>query len=198
MVHAIHDALLPAVLDRAVLLANHVLTGEPAAVARLRAHAGRVVRVQALGWPALLPPLPPVDLRVTGAGLLERVQPQVPSQEQPGPAPDLHLGLDASNPAALAWGLACAQPPSVQVQGDAALASDVHWVATQVRWDVAADLERVVGTGPAQAVTALASLFARGLRQAWPAAPGWPGGDPARGTSGGARADAPDRPEGSR
>lgn len=194
MVHAIHDALLPAVLDRAVLLANHVLSGEPAALGRLRAHAGRVVRVQALGWPALLPPLPPVDLRVTGAGLLERVEPQA----QPGPPPDLHLGLDASNPAALAWGLACAQPPAVQVQGDAALASDVHWVATQVRWDVAADLERVIGTGPAQVVTALAAQIARGLRQAWPGAPGWPGGDSGRGAPAGGRADAPDRPEGTR
>jgi ubiquinone biosynthesis protein UbiJ len=203
MLHAIHDALLPAVMDRAVLLANHVLCAEPVALQRLRAHAGRIVRVQALGWPAFLPPLPPVDLRLTGAGLLERVD----TQAQPAPAPDLHLGVDASQPAALAWGLARAQPPAVQVQGDATLAADVHWVVTEVHWDVAADLERMIGTGPAQVLAALAGQLARGLRQAWPAAPSsssstsspsWQGAPPPTGGPGGSAGDSSVPPEGTR
>ncbi len=187
-------------MDRAVLLANHVLCGEPVALQRLRAHAGRIVRVQALGWPAFLPPLPPVDLRLTGAGLLERVD----TQAQPAPAPDLHLGVDASQPAALAWALARAQPPAVQVQGDAALAADVHWVVTEVHWDVAADLERVIGAGPAQVLSALAGQLARGLRQAWPAAPSspsspsWQAGPPPKSEPGGSGADSSDRTEGAR
>ena len=198
MVQAIQELLLPAVLDRAVLVANHVLSGEPAAMQRLRAHAGRTVRVEAHGWPSLLPPWPPVELRLTGAGLLERV----PPQGEPAARADLHLALDASNPAALAWGLALAQSPPVQVQGDAALAADVHWVATQVRWDIAADLERVVGAGPAQVLAGVASQFVQALRRAWP---GMPGPRPATPPAGaaprepGARSpDGPGGPEGPR
>jgi ubiquinone biosynthesis protein UbiJ len=194
MLHAIHDALLPAVLDRAVLLANHVLSGEPLALQRLRAHAGRVVHVQALGWPALLPPCPPVELRLTGAGLLERVE----SHSQPAPPPDLHLGVDASNPAALAWGLALSRQPAVQVQGDAALAADIHWIVTEVRWDVAADLERVIGTGPARILAGLAGQLARGLRQAGPAAPGWQAAGSTTPEPGSGRGERPDRPGGAR
>lgn len=192
MVHAIHDALRAAALDRAVLLANHVLSGEPVALQRLRPHAGRVVRVQAQGWPAHLPPLAPVEVRLTPAGLLERVGPgEVQVAE-----PDLHLGVDASNPALLAWRLATGERPSIQVQGDAALAADVDWVVAQVRWDLTADLERVLGPGPAQMLAALAGQLVRALRearQAWPGTPaaGAPPAGPGPGRPGG-----PDRPGG--
>lgn len=167
MLHALPEWFVPAALDRAVLLANHVLAGEEMAMQRLRPHAGRVVRVQAQGWPALLPPWPPVDLRLTAAGLLERPGDSPTS----GGEPDLHLAVDASNPAGLAWRLAMGERPAVQVQGDAALAADVDWVVTHVRWDVAADLERVLGPGPAQAMTAFVGSLAQALReavQAWP------------------------------
>jgi len=167
MLHALHDWLAPAALERAVLLANHVLAGEPAAAQRLRPHAGRVVSVQPQGWPALLPPWPVVRLRLTPAGLLE-----VPPADEPGlPEPDLHLEVEASNPAALAWRLAAGQRPAVQVRGDAALAADVDWVVTNVRWDLEADLERVLGPAPAQALVALAGAWARAVRALREAAP---------------------------
>lgn len=177
MVDAIQNWLLPAALDRAVLLANHVLSSEPAATQRLRPHAGRVVRVQVLGWPALLPPWPPVDLRLTAAGLLETVG----AGEGPAGEPDLQLGVDASNPARLAWNLAAGVRPAVQVGGDSALAADVDWVVSNVRWDMQADLERVLGPGPAQALAGLAGALAQGLREAaraWPGARAGPAASP--------------------
>ena len=48
------DLWLPAVRNRMVLFANHVLTGCPPAVERLRAHAGKAVRVDVSGWPGLV------------------------------------------------------------------------------------------------------------------------------------------------
>ena len=153
---------MPAVLDRAVLLANHVLASEPAALQRLQPHAGRVVRVQAEGWPALLPAWPLLDFRLTRAGLLERAAEAGAASAEP----DLHLAVDASNPAQLVWRLAGGERPAVRVSGDAVLAADVDWVATHVRWDVAADLERVAGPGPAQALASLAQGLAGALRAA--------------------------------
>jgi ubiquinone biosynthesis protein UbiJ len=195
MVNAIHDWLLPAALDRAVLLANHVLSGEPAATQRLAPHAGRVVRVQATGWPALLPAWPPVDLRLTAAGLLERVE----QGEGLASGPDLQLGVDATNPALLAWNLAAGVRPAVQVVGDAALAADVDWVATNVRWDVQADLERVLGPGPAQALAGLVAALAQALGEAARAWPAKGPADPGRASpSGGASSGPATGPEGMR
>ena len=159
MVQAIIEALLPAALDRAVLLANHVLSGEPAAVERLRAHAGRVVRVEALDWPSFLPPWPVVEVRLTPAGLLER-----PEATQPGSEPDLHLGVQAARPLELAWALASGERPAIQVRGDAALAAAVQEVAERVRWDAMGDLERAIGVGPARALAGLVSALVGSLR----------------------------------
>ena len=164
MLEALHDRLAPAALARAVLLANHVLAGEPAATERLRPHAGRVLRVDMQGWPAVLPAWPALQLRLTPAGLLECVE----SADTAAPAPDLRLEVDASDPVRLAWGLATGERPAVQVSGDAALAADVDWVVTQVRWDIAADLERVLGPAPAQALSGLARALAHALRDLLP------------------------------
>lgn len=164
MLHALHEWLAPSALDRAVLLANHVLASEPAATQRLRPHVGRVVRVQAEGWPALLPEWPPMDFRLTPAGMLERAA-EAGAGGASSSEPDLHLVVDVSNPAGLAWRLAVGERPAVRVSGDAALAADVDWVVTNVRWDVAADLERVLGPAPAQALTALGGALARALRE---------------------------------
>ena len=40
-------------------------------------------------------------------------------------------------------------PPPVQIDGDAQLAGDVNWLLLNLRWDVAADLERLFGPTPA-------------------------------------------------
>ena len=88
------DLWLPAVRNRMVLFANHVLTGCPPAVERLRAHAGKAVRVDVSGWPGLIPVPPPLMLRITPAGLFEGVE----TAEAASGTPDLNVRIDAAAP----------------------------------------------------------------------------------------------------
>jgi ubiquinone biosynthesis protein UbiJ len=144
---ALTDLVLPALTARFVLLANHVLTAAPVAPERLKPHAGRVLKVDVEGWSGPLPPPPPLALRVTPAGLFE-------AADEAGAAPDadLRLRLDASRPLDAARRLAGGELPPVQIEGDAAFAADVNWVVGNVRWDIAADLERVFGATLADTV----------------------------------------------
>ena len=71
MFNALNLLLGSAAIERATLLANHVLASESVATQRLRAHAGRCMQLQFDGWPAMLPPLPTTAFRVTPAGLVE-------------------------------------------------------------------------------------------------------------------------------
>lgn len=163
MSNPVTDLLLPAATERFVLLANHVLFSAPAATERLKTHAGRLLRVEVEGWRFPLPPPPPLVLRITPAGLFEAA-----SATEPGPEADLRLRVDASQPFEAARRVAGGELPPVQIEGDAALAADVGWVVTNVRWDIAADLERVFGPlvagGLAQAGEKLAAA-ARTLAQ---------------------------------
>ena len=58
-------------------------------------------------------------------------------------APDLAVQVDASNPALLLARMVGGEAPAVQIDGDAQLAGDVNWLLLNLRWDVAADLERL-------------------------------------------------------
>jgi ubiquinone biosynthesis protein UbiJ len=149
-----------AVIGRATLLANHVIGAEPAAMERLRPHAGRSLRLELGGWPSLLPPPPALTFVVTPAGLLEWCGADAPASV------DLHVGLDASHPIALVAGAALGRRPKVEIAGDAAFAADVNWLAENLRWDVQDDLERLVGPGPAHEIARLARAVAGGLRDA--------------------------------
>ena len=149
----------PAALQRLTLVLNHVLAAEPAATARLQPHAGRCIVLQMSQWPALLPQPPAITFAVTRAGLLEWVE---------GPAvatPDLQVAVAAGNPAAVALGLLSGARPPVSIQGDAAFAADVNWLADNLRWDVAADLERVVGPAAAHQLAGFGRALADGLRR---------------------------------
>jgi ubiquinone biosynthesis protein UbiJ len=160
MFQSLQNLLGPALAERLTLVINHVIGAEPAAGARLRPHAGRVLALSLTGWPALLPPPPSLAWRVTPAGLLEWCGQDAPIQA------DLAVRLDASNPALLvARGLA-GQAPTLQIDGDAQLAGDVNWLLTNLRWDVAADLERLFGPVVAEQVHRLGSTLATGLRSA--------------------------------
>jgi ubiquinone biosynthesis protein UbiJ len=139
MLEALHALVAPAAVERLTLLINHVIGGEPVAMQRLRPHAGRCIGLQLRGWPALLPAPPTLAFRVTPAGLLEWCGDAPPAQ------PDLRVGIDASNPALLGLRWLSGRPPAMDIQGDAAFAADVHWLADHLRWDVAADLERLFG-----------------------------------------------------
>lgn len=152
--------LAPAVLERMTLVLNHVLGSEAVATQRLAPHSGRTVALQLAGWPSLLPRPPSLVWRVTPAGLLEWCG------SAPDTPADLSVNLDAANPAMLLARLAAGEAPNVQIDGDAQLAGDVNWLITNLRWDVAADLERFFGPVVAQQMHRLGSALAKALRGA--------------------------------
>jgi ubiquinone biosynthesis protein UbiJ len=161
MLHALSALLAPAFLERLVLATNHVLQSEPVAMERLKPHAGRWIQVHLRDWPALLPLPPQMAFRVTPAGLIEWG-----GETGPTAAADLQVFVDASNPALLVARSLAGETPAVDVQGDAALATDVNWLIANLRWDVEADLERVIGPRAAHELARLGSALARGLRGA--------------------------------
>jgi ubiquinone biosynthesis protein UbiJ len=160
MLHSLQEMLAPAVLERMTLVLNHVLGSEVVATDRMRPHAGRTLELQLTGWPSLLPRPPSLAWRVTPAGLLERCG------STQGATSDLTMNLDAANPALLLARLVGGEPPSVQIDGDAQLAGDVNWLITNLRWDVAADLERLFGPVVGQQLHRLGSALAGALRTA--------------------------------
>ena len=167
MFHALTSSLKLALAERLALLLNHVLSAEPAAGERLRAHGGRSVRLQLEGWPSLLPALPELSFRVTPAGLVEWRGLDSP------PEHDLTLRFDASNPALSMAQWAAGERPRVDIQGDAQFAADLSWLIDNLRWDVQDDLARIVGQGPAHEVARLGAQLARGLREALRRVTGW-------------------------
>ena len=155
--HDLHAMVAPALMERLTLLINHVLWREPAALDVLRPHAGRVLQVQVDDWPALLPPWPRLAFRVSPAGLLEWCGPEDDLLQA-----DLRVRVAASDPVRAALSMLSGRSPPMQVEGDAEFASAVQWLADHLRWDLADELHRLVGPGPAQALAALAA----GARQA--------------------------------
>ena len=158
MLHNLNALLAPALMDRLVLVVNHVLSSEPQAVERLLPHRGRVLRLDLLQLPRLLPAPPPLAFRVTPAGLVEWCGEPVDA--------DLRVRLDAPNPAALAWRLMAGEMPPVVIEGDAQLAGDVDWLLKNLRWDVTDDLDRLFGPAVAQQVHRMGSALAQALRAA--------------------------------
>ncbi len=150
----------PAVVERLVLLANHVLTSEPVANERLRPHAGKLLELQLLAWPAWLPAPPALAFRVTPAGLLEWCG------STPAAQAALRITLAAANPAAVAAALLLGQRPALDIDGDAALATELDWLLSNLRWDAAADIERLLGPQRAAPVLAVGFALAQGLRAA--------------------------------
>lgn len=156
--------LAPPVLERVTLVLNHVLAAEPAATAKLQPHAGRSVAIQLDGWPALLPRVPTLVWRITPAGLLEW------AGLEPEGAAELQVHVDASNPALLAARALAGERPSVHIDGDARLAEDVGWLLQNLRWDIAADLERVLPPAVAHQLVQLGGSLAGAWRAALKAA----------------------------
>ena len=169
MLQALSTLLAPAVLERLTLVLNHVLGSEAVATDRMRPHAGRTLVLQLLSWPGLLPPPPPLVWRVTPAGLLEW------AGLDAGASGELMMRVDASNPAALLARALAGERPALQIEGDAQLAADVGWLLQNLRWDVAADLERLFGRTGAHQLHQLGRALARGLRSALDAGAPWVG-----------------------
>jgi ubiquinone biosynthesis accessory factor UbiJ len=168
MLHTLQQLLAPAALERLTLVLNHVLGSEAVATERLRPHAGRLLAVELVDWPSLLPDPPPLWWRITPAGLLEwgGLHPQGAPGEVLAPAADLRLRLDASNPALLFARSLAGEQPEVQIEGDARLAGEINWLIQNLRWDAAADLERLFGPVVAAQVVKLGSALGQGLRTA--------------------------------
>jgi ubiquinone biosynthesis accessory factor UbiJ len=122
--------------NRLVLLLNHILLQEPAAMDRLKRQAGKTVQARWGDWS--------VWLQATPAGLLA-VAPEAESA-------DLLLGVNEPSPLALAQTLLAGGKPSVSIQGDVQLAADVAWLVDNVRWDLEEDLSRWLGDAPAHAL----------------------------------------------
>lgn len=152
--------LAPAVMERVTLLANHVLRSEPVATQRLLPHAGKVLQVEATGWPSLLPPLPALAWRVTPAGLLEWCG------LDPVGGAELRVGVAADNPARVAAALAAGEQPQVEISGDAQFAADVSWLLQNLRWDLASDLEKVLPAPLVSVLVRVGGATARGLHAA--------------------------------
>jgi ubiquinone biosynthesis protein UbiJ len=174
MLDTLSNLLAPPVLERLTLVLNHVLRAEPAALQRLLPHAGRTLTMSLAGWPALLPTPPALAWRVTPAGLLEWCGlPAIPGASGASGAPaaagapaDLRISVDAGNPAALFARALAGERPTVQVEGDATFAADIGWLLQNLRWDVAADLERLFGPVLAHQLHQVGRALARGLRAA--------------------------------
>jgi ubiquinone biosynthesis protein UbiJ len=160
MLDALNALVAPAAMERFTLLINHVLASEPAAGARLKPHAGRFIGLHLRGWPTVLPRPPALAFRITPAGLVEWCG------AEPSADTDLHVVLDAANPALTALRWLSGKQPAMDIEGDAALAADVHWLADNLRWDLADDLERLFGPAVAQQVARVGSLLAQALRGA--------------------------------
>ena len=162
MLNTLQALAAPAVMQRLTLLINHVLASEPAATHRLKSHAGRRIALELAGWPALLPAVPGLEFLVTPAGLLEWCG----ADPAPiGPAADLQVTVDASNPAlALVQGLG-GRRPRIEVAGDALFAADVNWLFENLRWDVQDDLARLVGQAPARELARLGGFIGLALSE---------------------------------
>jgi ubiquinone biosynthesis protein UbiJ len=161
MLQSLNGLLAPALMERLVLVINHVLAAEPAATQRLRSHAQRIIELQLQDWPSLLPPPPALAFRITPAGMLEWCDGSSPSA-----VADLSVRIDASNPLLLMARAMTGDKPSVAIDGDAQLAADVNWLLQNLRWDIAADLERLFGPAVAYPLHRLGSALAHALRSA--------------------------------
>ncbi|MEO8835815.1 MAG: hypothetical protein ABI364_03660 [Caldimonas sp.] len=146
-------------MERLVLLVNHVIAAEPAATERLRTHASRTVQVELEGWPGMLPPVGPFAFRITPAGLVEWLP------EGGSPAPDLRVAVEARNPLLAMTRTVAGERPQITVSGDAAFASDLDWLIDNLRWDVQDDLARLVGDAPARQLARVGGWIAGALRE---------------------------------
>jgi ubiquinone biosynthesis protein UbiJ len=160
MLHALQALGRTAAIERATLLLNHVMASEPAAMARMRGHSDRCIRLQLDGWPQILPRWPQMTFRITPAGLFEWCGEEAPAESQ------LRISVDASNPALGALQMLAGERPRVDVAGDSALAADIVWLLDNLRWDVEDDLARVFGAAPAREIARLGRAVASGVRSA--------------------------------
>lgn len=134
---------------RLVLMLNHLLMQEPQAMSRLQRQCGRAMLLQ---WQTVQ-----VTLQATPAGLLDLAAPDAHA--------DLVMTLVDESPLAIAQALIQGQKPSIRIEGDVELASQVNWLTDNVRWDLEDDLARLIGDTPAHTLVQLGRAAAAALKR---------------------------------
>lgn len=162
MLEPLATTLIPPLLDRAVLVVNHVLRLQPQACERLAAHAGRSIDIAWLAPAGPWPVPPTVRVLVTPAGMVERDVGSNPALA--AEAASLNVRIELPTPLRLVTMSMAGERPHVEVDGDARFAADVAWLADNLRWDAEHDLARLVGDAPARLLTESAKAAVRGLR----------------------------------
>ncbi|MGC8507752.1 MAG: ubiquinone biosynthesis accessory factor UbiJ [Thiomonas sp.] len=134
---------------------NHLLTTDPHAQGRLRAHAGKTLVFSALGMD--------LPFEISPDGLLRTPQDSAMATDDA----HLHITLDMD---ALRDALARRAPLSLsgaRVRGDAELAQTLSWLMAHVRWDAEDDLAQLIGDIPAHRLAQAGQAAATQGRQAW-------------------------------
>ena len=125
--------------NRLLLLVNHVLSQEPEAMRRLARHKTKRLQVDGGGvglcW------------EISGIGLFMRADTTRVVE------PDLRVAVIETQWAALLKTVASGAQPEVKIFGDVLLAAEIGWVRDHVRWDIEADVARVIGDVPAVNLT---------------------------------------------
>ncbi len=67
--------------------------------------------------------------------------------------PDLRVAVIETQWAALLKTVASGAQPEVKIFGDVLLAAEIGWIRDHVRWDIEADVARVIGDVPAVSLT---------------------------------------------
>lgn len=163
MSYTFKNGVTDSIISRLVLLANHVIASEPAAMAKLLPHAGRHMELhlrQEGQWPLArmmsdwLPSR--VRLCVTRAGLLEW-NPASDDDLVQGLAPgSLSIAVQVPDPLSAVKLAFKRERPEVSIEGDAAFAEAVSWLMKNLRWDLEDDLARWLGNTPSQILRSLA------------------------------------------
>ena len=143
------DWLLYELQDKLVLLINHVLGQEPAALERLRRQQGQCIQ---LSWREYR-----LQWQITPAGMLERAVAQTSA--------DLHLHINQDSPFGLVQALAKGEKPPMRIDGDVMLAADINWLVDHVRWDIEEDLSRVFGDAAAHQIALVGKRVISTLRE---------------------------------
>lgn len=170
----------PVALPRLTLLLNHIVSSEPAAMARLKPHAGRVIDIR---WTSsFVPPFaaflspgstsqdwapPPLRLAITPAGLFEMQEADAPADNS-----GLTLTVHLSAPWTVLRRAMQGERPEVSIEGDAALAEAASWLMSNLRWDLEDDMARWFGNTPSQVLVSVGSAIKQAILRWRPASRG--------------------------
>lgn len=144
-----------------VLLAalEHVLNQQSWAREKLRAHAGRTVRLGLAAPPIASLPAPELFARITADGVLEPADAGAEASASMllVPSPSVLVSMVREGPEGVAR--------HVRIDGEAMLVATLGELARHLRWDVEEDLSRIVGDVAAHRLASAARQGVQGLAE---------------------------------